>query len=128
MSHPPGDQNPPADEVLRRPIGFIGLGSIGAPMARHLLGWPAGLVVADIREAATAPFASDGAVVASDNTELAASCGIVSVMVLTTRRSAASPTRSCAVHGRAASWPSTPPSARRPSTPWANVRRRWACT
>lgn len=71
-----------ADGVPGRPVGFIGLGNIGAPMARHLLGWPSGLVVSDIREAATAPFAADGATVATDNTELAASCGVISLMVL----------------------------------------------
>jgi hypothetical protein len=30
------------------PVGFIGLGAIGAPIARHLLEWPGGLVVCDV--------------------------------------------------------------------------------
>jgi 3-hydroxyisobutyrate dehydrogenase-like beta-hydroxyacid dehydrogenase len=63
-------------------VGFIGLGNIGAPMARHLLGWPGGLVVSDVRTEATRPFADGGATVAADNAELAATCGVISLMVL----------------------------------------------
>ncbi|HMU80372.1 MAG TPA: NAD(P)-binding domain-containing protein, partial [Microthrixaceae bacterium] len=41
-------------------IGFIGLGNIGAPMARRLLDRPDELVVLDVAAAATAPFAAEG--------------------------------------------------------------------
>jgi len=63
-------------------VGFIGLGNIGAPMAHHLLDWPGGLVVRDLREEATAPFAEGGATVAASNTEVAERCDVISVMVL----------------------------------------------
>jgi 3-hydroxyisobutyrate dehydrogenase len=71
------------DTRSRQPrVGFIGLGNIGAPMAHHLLDWPGGLVVSDVRSEATRPFAEDGATVAVDNAELAAGCGVISLMVL----------------------------------------------
>ena len=35
-------------------VGFIGLGQMGTPMAGHLVGWPDGLVVCDVRPEATA--------------------------------------------------------------------------
>ena len=63
-------------------IGFIGLGNIGAPMAKHLLDWPGGLVVRDLDESTTAPFAEGGATVAASAAEVARSCGVISVMVL----------------------------------------------
>ncbi len=63
-------------------IGFVGLGNIGAPMARHLLGWPGGLVVRDLAEAATASFAADDATVAGSAGEVAERCSVISVMVL----------------------------------------------
>jgi len=63
-------------------MGFIGLGNIGAPMAQHLLGWPGGLVVRDLDESATAPFADGGATVATSATEVAEQCDVISVMVL----------------------------------------------
>ena len=62
-------------------VGFVGLGQIGAPMAGHLVDWPAGLVVCDVREEATAPLAEKGAKVATSPAEVAESCGVVSVMV-----------------------------------------------
>lgn len=63
------------------PVGFIGLGQIGAPIARHLTGWPGGLVVFDVAPEATAPFAEAGAVVADSVAAVGASCRVVSVMV-----------------------------------------------
>lgn len=63
------------------PIGFIGLGQIGAPMARRLLGWPGGLVVNDIAESATAPFAEAGATVVATPADVARTARIISVMV-----------------------------------------------
>ncbi len=64
------------------PVGFIGLGTIGAPMAKHLLDWPAGLHVRDIDPEATRPFAEGGATVAASATEVAQQCGVISLMVL----------------------------------------------
>jgi len=62
-------------------VGFVGLGQIGAPMAGHLVDWPGGLVVCDVRAEAVAPFTDAGAAVAATPSELAASCPVVSVMV-----------------------------------------------
>ena len=62
--------------------GFIGLGNIGAPMAGHLVDWPDGLVVCDLRADATAPFADRGATVAASAAEVGAACSVISVMVL----------------------------------------------
>ncbi|EXG82924.1 beta-hydroxyacid dehydrogenase, 3-hydroxyisobutyrate dehydrogenase [Cryptosporangium arvum DSM 44712] len=60
-------------------MGFVGLGSIGAPMARRLLRWPGGLVVHDVDPRACA--AVKGAEVATGVAELASRVGFVSVMV-----------------------------------------------
>lgn len=62
-------------------IGFIGLGNIGAPMARRLLDRPEDLVVMDISAAATAPFAAEGATVAASAAELAERAEVISVVV-----------------------------------------------
>jgi 3-hydroxyisobutyrate dehydrogenase-like beta-hydroxyacid dehydrogenase len=62
-------------------IGFIGLGQIGAPMAGHLLDWPGGLVVCDVRPEAVAPFAERGARVAATPEEVADRADVISVMV-----------------------------------------------
>lgn len=76
-----GSGGPPSEYVA--PVGFIGLGQIGAPMATHLLGHPGGLVVCDLRPEATAPFAEQGATVVSSPAELAGTgAAVISVMVL----------------------------------------------
>ncbi|MGH2784425.1 MAG: NAD(P)-dependent oxidoreductase [Actinomycetota bacterium] len=62
-------------------VGFIGLGQIGTPMARRLLGHPGGLIVFDVRADATAPFAEKGAQVAADAAEVGSSAEVISVMV-----------------------------------------------
>jgi 3-hydroxyisobutyrate dehydrogenase-like beta-hydroxyacid dehydrogenase len=62
-------------------IGYVGLGSMGAPMAMRLTGWPDGLTVYDVRGEAMTPFAEAGAAVAGDLAEVAA-CGLISVTVL----------------------------------------------
>lgn len=62
-------------------VGFIGLGQIGAPMASHLIDWPDGLVVCDVRPEVTAPFAGKGAVVAATPADVAEKAEIISVMV-----------------------------------------------
>lgn len=64
-------------------VGFIGLGNIGGPMARHLIDWPGGLIVADTRPEATERFAAKGARVAASPAEIAEQASIISVMVLT---------------------------------------------
>ena len=62
-------------------VGFIGLGNIGAPMAKRLVDWPGGLWVFDVVAAATDPFAEAGATVAAGIDEVATSCDVISVMV-----------------------------------------------
>ncbi len=62
-------------------LGYIGLGSMGAPMARRLLGWPGGLVVYDVRPEAAAPFAEAGATAAAGVADVAAA-DLISVTVL----------------------------------------------
>lgn len=63
------------------PVGFIGLGQIGAPMARRLIDWPGGLTVFDVATAATEPFARQGCTVAASPAEVAANAMVISVMV-----------------------------------------------
>ncbi|SFS63530.1 NAD(P)-dependent oxidoreductase [Saccharopolyspora flava] len=62
-------------------VGFIGLGQIGAPMARKLLSWPDGLVVHDVRPEVVAKFVDRGARAADTPAEVARQAGVVSVMV-----------------------------------------------
>lgn len=62
-------------------LGYIGLGSMGAPMARRLLGWPGGLMVYDVRGEAAAPFAEAGATAAAEVADVAAA-DLISVTVL----------------------------------------------
>ena len=62
-------------------LGYVGLGSMGAPMAMRLAAWPGGLVVYDARAEAMAPFAESGAALAGGLADLAAT-DLVSVTVL----------------------------------------------
>ena len=62
-------------------LGYVGLGSMGAPMAMRLTGWPDGLTVYDVRDEAMAPFAQAGAAVAASLSEVAAA-DLISVTVL----------------------------------------------
>jgi len=62
-------------------LGYIGLGSMGAPMAMRLAGWPGGLVVFDIRDDVMVPFAEAGASVAGSVADVAAA-DVISVTVL----------------------------------------------
>ena len=71
--------DPPGEH---RPVGFVGLGQIGAPMAGRLLGWPGGVVVFDVRAEATEALADQGAVVAASVADVGAAATVVSVMVL----------------------------------------------
>jgi hypothetical protein len=62
-------------------VGFIGLGNIGAPMAKRLLAWPDGLVVHDVRPEACDRYVAKGATAAATPAEVAAAAGVISVMV-----------------------------------------------
>jgi len=63
-------------------VGWIGLGQIGAPMAKRLLDHPGGLVVCDVVPEATERLARKGAEVAADAAAVvAAGATVISVMV-----------------------------------------------
>ncbi|KAF0844854.1 NAD(P)-dependent oxidoreductase [Nocardia caishijiensis] len=62
-------------------LGYIGLGNMGAPMARRLVDWPAGLVVCDARASATEKFAAEGVAVAETPAEVATRASVISVTV-----------------------------------------------
>lgn len=62
-------------------VGFIGLGNIGAPMARRLLDHPGGLVVFDVRPEACEPYVAKGATAATTPAQVAAAAQVVCVMV-----------------------------------------------
>lgn len=66
---------------MSAPVGFIGLGNIGAPMAARLLAWPGGLVVHDVRPEACERYGAKGATVVGAPAEVAASAEVISVMV-----------------------------------------------
>ena len=66
-------------EVLS--LGYIGLGNMGAPMAKRLVGWPGGLTVFDVRTEAMTPLAEAGATLAESVADVAAA-GLISVTVL----------------------------------------------
>ncbi len=62
-------------------LGYVGLGSMGAPMAMRLTGWPGGLVVFDVRDEAMEPFDAAGATAAGALAEVA-TADVISVTVL----------------------------------------------
>ena len=62
-------------------VGFIGLGQIGAPMAKRLVAWPGGLVVCDAVPDATIAFVELGATVVASPAEVGAVADVISVMV-----------------------------------------------
>lgn len=62
-------------------LGYIGLGNMGAPMAKKMSEWPGGLTVYDVRPEAMAPFADRGARLA-DSVADVADADIISVTVL----------------------------------------------
>ncbi|WIX92493.1 NAD(P)-dependent oxidoreductase [Amycolatopsis sp. DG1A-15b] len=64
-----------------KPVGFVGLGRMGAPMARRLLDWPGGLIVHDVRPEALEPFREAGARTADSPREVAATAEVISLMV-----------------------------------------------
>lgn len=63
-------------------VGYIGLGNMGAPMAKRLLDWPGGLVVHDTRADAAEKFVAKGAKLMSSPREVAENSSVVSVTVL----------------------------------------------
>lgn len=73
---------PGSPEDSPAPVGFIGLGNMGAPIARRLLSWPGGLVVCDVRPEATEEFVASGTTSSSSPAELARTARLVSVTVL----------------------------------------------
>src|ERR1700733_12779801 len=62
-------------------LGYIGLGNMGAPMAKRLVDWPGGLTVYDIRTEAMTPLAEAGASLACRVAAVAAA-DLISVTVL----------------------------------------------
>ncbi len=62
-------------------VGFIGLGTMGAPMARNLLRNGHALTVADTQAQAVAALVAAGAVAASTPREVAACCEVVITML-----------------------------------------------
>ena len=66
---------------MNGPVGFVGLGAIGKPMARRLLAWPPGLHVYDVSAEPLAELQRDGAKVASSVIELARTVRLICVMV-----------------------------------------------
>ena len=76
---PIGPGSPDANPA---PVGFIGLGNMGAPIAKQLLAWAGGLVVCDVRAEATEPFVAEGATAAATADEVARTARLISVTVL----------------------------------------------
>jgi len=70
------------DGATSTAVGYIGLGNMGAPMARRLLDRPGTLVVCDARTEALEPFTAAGAVAAATPAEVAAQTTVISVTVL----------------------------------------------
>lgn len=62
-------------------VGFIGLGNIGAPMAKRLVDWPDGLVVFDVRPEACEPYVAKGATAATTPAQVAEQATVICVMV-----------------------------------------------
>lgn len=62
-------------------LGYIGLGNMGAPMAKKMTEWPGGLTVYDVRTEAMTPLAEKGASLA-DGVADVADADIISVTVL----------------------------------------------
>ncbi|MGV0626527.1 NAD(P)-dependent oxidoreductase [Mycolicibacter minnesotensis] len=63
-------------------LGYIGLGNMGAPMAKRLLEWPGGVTVFDLRTEAMTPLAEGGADIAESVADVGANADIISITVL----------------------------------------------
>jgi len=72
-----GDEQHPAPKPANTPIGFIGLGHMGAAMAQRLLAAGFSLAVHDRHAPAAAPLAAAGATVLGSAVELANRCAVV---------------------------------------------------
>jgi 3-hydroxyisobutyrate dehydrogenase len=72
-----------AIDTSAAPVGFVGLGNIGKPMARRLLAWEGGLTVFDIASEQVAELEKAGARAAASVADLSARCDVVGVMVNT---------------------------------------------
>jgi len=62
-------------------LGYIGLGNMGAPMAKRLVDWLGGLIVFDVRPEAMTPLVEAGAQAAGSVADVAAA-DVISVTVL----------------------------------------------
>lgn len=62
-------------------LGYIGLGNMGAPMAKRLVDWPGGVTVYDIRPEAVTALSEAGAKAAGSLADVAAA-DVISVTVL----------------------------------------------
>jgi 3-hydroxyisobutyrate dehydrogenase-like beta-hydroxyacid dehydrogenase len=62
-------------------LGYVGLGNMGAPMAKRLVDWPGGVIVYDVRVEAMTPLAEAGATLADGTADVAAA-DVISVTVL----------------------------------------------
>jgi 3-hydroxyisobutyrate dehydrogenase-like beta-hydroxyacid dehydrogenase len=62
-------------------LGYIGLGNMGAPMAKRLVDWPGGVTVFDVRAEAMTRLAEKGATLA-DSVADVATADVISVTVL----------------------------------------------
>ncbi|MDO3645965.1 NAD(P)-dependent oxidoreductase [Nocardia mangyaensis] len=69
-------------ESASAPVGFIGLGKMGAPIARRLLDWPGGLTVCDVRAEVTESFVAAGARSVLDPAQVATHARIICVTVV----------------------------------------------
>ncbi len=67
--------------MTQQRYGYIGLGNMGAPMAKRLAEWPGGFTVFDVRAESMEPFAELGATLADDVTGVA-DADIISITVL----------------------------------------------
>ena len=77
-----GQSNPPTD-LPSSPVGFIGLGNMGFPMAERLLDAGHGLDVCDIRLSVLAPLLKRGARAMATPRAVADSCRVVVMCLLT---------------------------------------------
>lgn len=72
----PGEVDPTGSSV-EGPVGFVGLGRMGAPMAEQVLGAGFPMVVCDVRPGAADALVAGGATAASSPAEVAATCAVV---------------------------------------------------
>ena len=76
-----GDERLREEQTTDVKLGYVGLGNMGAPMAKRLVEWPGGVTVFDVRTEAMTPLAEVGATLA-DSVADVATADIISVTVL----------------------------------------------